>query len=185
MVEHYRIKGKITIECIDKYNNIIDKFVDNNLIMNSARLLISGMISGTKPLQKMNKFVLGTNGTKSGDSQTAKTELDGFVSTRTNLFSEEATLFNYPIVFTQPGTASGSCTIVSEINSGSTININYVDSNIEYTVIIPEFAANNTGTTVYSEAALYAGNYIFSMKCFPGKIKDNTVSMRIVWKIML
>ena len=103
------------------------------------------------------------------------------------LFSEEISSYNYPIVFTNPGTSNGVCAVVSEPDSGTastTINLKYLNNNIKYTIEIPELAANNTGIVVFTEAALYAGDNIFSMKCFPGKIKDSTVSLRVIWTII-
>jgi len=37
---------------------------------------------------------------------------------------------------------------------------------------------------VYTECAFYTGTNIFSMRTFKGKIKDDTVSLKITWKIL-
>lgn len=180
-----KINGHIIIECLDSNKNVIDRFENKNLIMNTARITLSSILCDIGTAEPISKFVLGTEGHITGDYLTPKTELQGFVSTRTELFSEELSAYNYPIVFTNPGTAVGNCTIISEPDSGSTVKLNYVGTDVQYVIEIPEVSANNTGVVVFTEAALYAGTNIFSMKCFPGKIKDNTVSLKITWTIKL
>lgn len=183
--DKYELKGHLIVECIDKNGQIVDRFENKNLIMDAARISMAQMIAGLSGSSEINKFVLGTKGHVGSDYLSVKTEADGFVGTRTSLFSEDSpTDYEYPISFNTPGTASGACVITDEPDDGSTININYADKSIEYTIEIFESAANGTGITVYTEAALYAGTNIFSMKCFPGKIKDNTVSLKIIWKIL-
>lgn len=183
--EKIKIQGFIKVECLDSCGIVIDKYEEQNLIMDGARSLLSKNIAGLSAAQPMNKFVLGTNGHVDGDYNTAKTAENGFVSSRTNLFSEELLHFTYPIIFTNPAGASGNCTITSQPNPGNTISRVHSGSTVTYTINIPTTAANNAGTVVYSEAALYAGSYLFSMKCFPGKIKDSTVSIRVTWSIKM
>lgn len=180
-----KVKGHIVIECLDSNKNVIDRFENKNLIMDSARIVMSDILCGLGTAEPIEKFVLGTEGHVTGDYLTPKTELEGFVSSRTQLFSEELSSYTYPIEFTNPGVAVGACTIVSEPDSGTTINLDHTGTDVQYIIEIPELAANNTGVVVFTEAALYAGTNIFSMKCFPGKIKDNTVSLKITWTIKL
>lgn len=179
------LSGHIIVECLDKDKNIIDRYEKHNLIMDKARVAMSGLISGQTGAPELNKFVLGTDGHITGNYLTPKTDLQGFISSRTQLFSEEIGNYTYPIVFNNPGTSAGACTIVSEPNSGTIITLATTTNSVQYTIEIDDTAANNTGIVVFTEAALYAGSNIFSMKCFPGKIKDNTVSLRIIWKIIL
>ena len=183
-LETYKLKGYLLVECKDKFGNVIDKYENHNLIMDAARISMAQMTAGLSNSSEINKFVLGTEGHIGGDYLNPKTDVDGFVGTRTKLFSEQSGTYNYPIVFDTPGTATGSCTIVSEPDADSTVSIVYADKSVEYTIEVFEDSANNTGVAVFTEAALYAGANIFSMKCFPGKIKDNTVSLKIVWKIL-
>ena len=181
------LSGHIIIECLDKSGAVIDRFEKHNLIMDTARTSIADLACALSTSEPLNKFVLGTEGHITGNILTPKTELEGFISSRTELFSEEISSYNYPIVFTNPGTSNGVCSVVSEPDSGTastTINLEYLNNDIKYTIEIPELAANNTGIVVFTEAALYAGNNIFSMKCFPGKIKDSTVSLRVIWTII-
>ena len=179
-----KLKGNIIIECLDKYKNIIDRFEEKNLIMDTARIVVSSAVAGVSTTGSINKFIIGTEGKITGDYLTPKTEEQGFISSRTELFSEELGSFNYPILFQGPGTASGDCTIISESDTGSTVKLDHVGTDVTFTIEIPEFAANNNNSiVVFTEAALYAGDNIFSMKCFPGKVKDNTVSLKIIWTI--
>lgn len=185
MLDLYKkpLSGHIIVECLDKLGNVVDKFENHNLIMETARISVSSNACDIALSEPLNKFVLGTNGHISGDYLTPKTEVEGFISSRTELFSEELNNFTYPITFTNPGVPVGACTITSELDTGTTIALTYANNDVKYTIEIPEGAANGTGVAVYTEAALYAGSSIFSMKCFPGKIKDNTVSLRVIWTI--
>lgn len=184
MNDTYKLKGHLTIESYDKFGNLLEKYENHNLIMDAARIAMAQMTAGLSNSSEINKFVLGTAGHIGGDYLNPKTEAEGFVGTRTQLFSEETLGYTYPIAFDTPGTPTGVCPIVSEPDTGSSITIAYTDKSVEYTINITEVAANNSGVTVFTEAALYSGSNIFSMKCFPGKIKDNTVSLKIVWKIL-
>ena len=175
--------GHIIVECLDKYRNIIDRYEEKNLIMDTARIAVSSAIAGVTSSVPMNKFVIGTEGHITGDYLTPKTDVDGFISSRTELFSEELSSYVYPVVFQVPGTSSGDCTVISEPDTGTLVNLDCVGTDVTFTIEIPELAANNNGVTVYTEAALYAGDNIFSMKCFPGKVKDNSVSVKIIWTI--
>lgn len=38
--------------------------------------------------------------------------------------------------------------------------------------------------SVFTEACIYVNDRIFSMKCFPCKIKDDTTKFRVIWKIL-
>lgn len=178
------VSGHIIIECLDKSGAVVDRFENHNLIMDTARVAIPKLACGLSTASELNKFVIGTEGHITGDFLTPKTDAQGFISSRTQLFSEELVEFNYPIVFTNPGTATGACVVVSEPDTGSTIALEYITNSVQYTIEMPTTAGNGTGISVFTEAALYAGADIFSMKCFPAKIKDNTVSLRIVWRLI-
>lgn len=184
--DKHTLKGHFIIECLDENRQVIDRFEKNNLIMDTARVAMAQMTAGLANSSEIDKFVLGTQGHVGTDYLLVKGESEGFIGSRTELFSEETSSYFYEIAFTAPGTSTGECTITSETDNTtpSLVTINYFDKTVEYTFEIYEENANNTGVSVFTEAALYAGGNIFSMKCFPGKIKDNTVSLKIVWKIM-
>lgn len=186
MIDKIDFKGHLTIQALDKLGNIIDEWADNNMIMENARVNMSELISGMNTGHYINKIVFGTEGNKTGDYLTPKDETDGFVKERTQLFSEESGGFYYTINFGSTG-VNGDFTLVSEDDSstGESSNVNVVQSasNVTYTIDLPGLNGNNTGTVVYTEAALYAGTQIFSMKCFKGKIKDDSVQLRVVWTL--
>lgn len=66
---------------------------------------------------------------------------------------------------------------------GSNVSIAQTGTSTTFTVDIPTNVANYTEFGVFTEAALYANDRIFSMKTFRAKIKDNSVQLRILWTI--
>lgn len=187
MVDKINFKGHLTIQALDKAGNVIDQWADNNMIMEKARINMANFIAGMTAGNYINKIVIGTKG-HNGDYLTPKTELEGFVSSRTKLFSEELASYFYTVKFKNTNGVNGNLTLVSEDDTGtgesSAISCVVTGSEVVYTFDIPGLNANGTGTTVFTEAALYSNNNIFSMKCFKGKIKDNSVALRIIWKLM-
>lgn len=178
-----KFKGHVTIETLDVDGNVVDRYMDPNLIMVSARVDMAEVIGGVAAGSPINKLVLGTEG-HNVDILVPKTETEGFVNTRTELFSEETPGYTYPISFTNNAAADADGTVDSEPDSGSTVHRLQTGSQTTWTFTIPLVAANNGAAVIYTEAALYAGTKIFSMKTFAGKIKDNTVTLRVIWKII-
>lgn len=182
MIDRYKpIKGHFKILALDKYNNIIDEYIQDNLIMDTARVIMADLLT-TASSDGINKLVLGTEGTKTGDILSPKDASDGFVSSRTELFSEESAGTFYELAFT-PGTVPGLATGVTDSSLGNTVNISTSGTNAIYTFEVGVDAANFGGSTVYTEAALYSGTRIFSMKTFGAKLKDSSVKLRIIWTI--
>ena len=176
--------GHFTVQTIDsRTQEVLDEYIDNNMIMQSARKVMAERLLKITASPTINKIVIGTQGHKTGDILTPKDASDGFVSTRTELFSEELSEYFYPIEFTVPGTSFGPCTGIVEPSLGSTVSVLQTDSDVTYTISIAANAANNGTSTIYTEAALYAGDNIFSMKTFRAKIKDDSTIVRIIWKI--
>jgi len=178
-----KITGHFVLECINKDEKITDRYEDNNLIMDTARVNMCDIITGLSSGLNINKFVLGTKGHVDGDLISPKTSATGFVSSRTQLFSEESLDFFYPIQFTPANSEDAAATNIIETNVGSTVHILKSGSTVTYSIVVPVTAANSTGSVAYTEAALYAGSRIFSAKCFGAKVKDDTVSLRITWSI--
>ncbi len=178
------VKGHFTILSLDKDGNILDKYEDNNMIMETARNSMADNLSGIS-VNTIDKIVFGTEGHKTGDVLTPKDINDGFIATRTELFSEEEAKFNYPIEFTVPGTTGGDCTGIIEPDNNSKVHFLQSGTELTYTVDLADEAGNNSGTAVFTEAALYAQDRIFSMKCFKAKVKDSSVLIRVIWKIQL
>ena len=177
-----KIKGHFKLECLDKNNNIVDRYEEDNLIMDNARVNMTDIIMGLSAGTHISKFVLGTEG-YNVSLLIPKDAATGFISSRTQLFSEESAGFNYPISFTPVDAVSANATNIIETVPGSTVNISKVGSTITYLITIPVQSANGSGTAAYTEAALYAGSRIFSMKTFSVKTKDNSVQLRITWSI--
>lgn len=181
MNELYKnIKGYFTAILEDKSGNIIDKTSDRNLIMASSSKVVSSMVSGLDGTY-INKIVVGTQG-HYNDITVPKTSDQGFVNTRTELFSEESGDYTYTINF-NINQFTGVGTVNSETDSGSEVSVSKTETGIQYIFTIPYNAGNNDGTSVFTEAALYAGDNIFSMKCFKAKIKDDSSTLRIIWEI--
>jgi hypothetical protein len=203
--------GVFSVKCLNKNNEVIDEYTEKNLIMNNARTNMAELIAGvTANAAPINRFVLGTAGHIGTDILNPKLVggPEGFTSTRTLLFSEDVGGLNYRIDFN----ADGGLVVEDLAASGSRWNGATPDdipgtdplTNIEvtpnavrrevsgqtvtYTITIPADNANSNVAGVpaiaYTEAALYAGDDIFSMKTFPARVKEDTVSFEITWSII-
>jgi len=173
--------------------------------------LIGGVTSGSTSTAgyEINQFVLGTRGhvgtnildyQKVGETDTSKPAGDqSFDSSRTDLFSEAISgAVNYRIPFVGTGdsdiTVSGTGTrynantAVGAAEGGNTIRRVVSNRTVTYTITIPAQNANSGDTVdpvvAYTEAALYAGSEIFSMKTFPARVKEDTVKFEITWSII-
>jgi len=107
------------------------------------------------------------------------------------------TPYQYAINFTIPGTNNNITTgdpalIVSESDStgtlaptGSIVNVLHSGTSTTFNIELSNTAGNgqNLTNSAFTEAALFSGNNIFSMKTFVGKIKDNTTTLRVAWTI--
>jgi hypothetical protein len=69
--------------------------------------------------------------------------------------------------------------------SGSTVSVLQTNTSVTFIIDISTVAANEHqgNTSVFTEAALYANNRIFTMKTFKAKIKDNSILLRVRWTI--
>lgn len=192
LLTEQKMRGFFKFEALDLNGNVIDSYFEENMIMDKARSNMCELISGVTVGQPINKFIIGTGGhvgAGSGSEQllNAKVLTD---ATRTVLFSEELSLYSYPIVFAGTGSASGDRVISLEpdaipgdINSNSTVNILQTGTDVTYTITLPSGVANHGGVVAYTEAGFYAGDDLFNMKTFPAKVKSNSVTIRITWKI--
>ena len=194
-VGHFAIKAF-------KKDGSIEEYEDKNLIMDRARQnmaqLVGGVITGGDTIegQPINKFVLGTKG-HVGDNilDYKKVGSNGFDSTRTNLFAQAENAEFYTLSFDPKGAstktniaASGINNKISGTESGCTINRTVSAQTCTYVITIPDAngnaASSTTSVIAYTEAALYAGNDIFSMKTFPARVKEDTVKFEITWSII-
>lgn len=251
MIDTVNFRGHFIIQAIDKNNNIIDEYKDDNMIMESARTTMSEIFANLNSNTFINKFIIGTLGHVNDSILIPKGADDGFVKERDRLFSEaypttiqigttletirqndifyiNATAeenrgyyrflnspvtnytisdvnilltetweflgttqpYNYSINFTLPQTnIEPTGDLVSDLTeddsgSGSVVKVHQSDTSVIFTIDVATAAANGeTNTSVFTEAALYANDRIFSMKTFKAKVKDSTVLLRIIWTI--
>jgi len=203
--------GVFNFKSIDADGNVLDEYKEKNLIMDAARnnmaQLVGGVTTGgdTSAGLSINKFVLGTRGHVGTDildaQQVGESDVDKqiyyrtFDSQRSDLFSEAISgSVNYRIDFDATGdndvtlTVDGqryeAGTVVGAIENGNTVRRVVSGRTVTYTVTVPVDNANDANPLAYTEAALYAGAEIFSMKTFPARIKENTVKFEISWSII-
>jgi hypothetical protein len=194
-IGHFGIK-------IYKKDGSIEEYEDKNLIMDRARQNMAQLVGGVTGVddtldgQPINSFVMGTEGHVGDDIlDYKKVGSDGFDSTRTNLFSEESDGEYYVIPFNASGTetiniVADECYNSKLVDTKETCNITrtVVDRTCTYIITVPDASANaadpNTSVIAYTEAALYSGTDIFSMKTFPARVKEDTVKFEITWSII-
>ena len=195
--------GEFSIQQLDKNGNVIDEYKEKNLIMDLARNNMAELVGGVSTGSvgdPINRIVIGTRGHSGSDILSPiPVGSSGFDSTRTKLFSEEdPAAINYKIDFDASGgldvtvhpTGVRRLGTVNQATTGETTNtVRRVvsDTTVTYTITIPAENANSRGANpvvVYTEAALYAGDDIFSMKTFTGRVKENTVQFVINWSII-
>ena len=65
------------------------------------------------------------------------------------------------------------------------------NTTVEYTFEIGSSVGNDQFITpsgsnysLINEAAIFVNNRIFCMKCFPSKLKDDSTTLKIIWKII-
>lgn len=184
-------RGYFKIECIDASGNIIDVFENHNLITHLARVQFAKSVMGVDKACIINNFRLGNKGHQGDDVLVPKDSTTGFNETRTKLFSEELSGITNKISFVPSGsTTQTSAQVTSDgSNRNSTVDITLtgVETNepcVTYTINISQDAFNgdNTGI-VYTEAGLYSDDNLIAVRTFKGKIKEDTVSFRIIWSL--
>jgi len=196
-------QGEFKIKMYKK-DGSIEEYTDKNLIMDKARSNMAELVGGYTQGVPIDKFVLGNKGHNGTDILDYKKvgANDEFISSRTKLFAEDSAYndandkenFSYEISFdvqsdtslkddqNAVGRITGSdetqeCEVQRLVN----------DRTCTYTITIPDFAGNKVGegaVVAYTEAALYAGQDIFSMKTFPARVKEDTVKFVITWSII-
>lgn len=204
--------GDFSIKAFKK-DGTIEEYREKNLIMDLARTnmaqLIGGVTTVTNNGDPINKFVLGTLGhhgtnvldyVKVGENRVVGDDSTVFNSTRTSLYSEEtgSGAYNYNIPFDVTGDEDVTVNVDGEMFLAdvsqwtdtavqNTIQRVVSERTVTYTITIPTSNANSLPedpTIAYTEAALYAGDEIFSMKCFPARVKEDTVKLVITWSII-
>jgi len=195
-------QGHFSVKAFKK-DGTIEVYEDKNLIMDKARSNMAELVGGYSEGVAIDQFVLGNKGHNGTDILDYKKvgENDEFVSTRTMLFAQDDAYddddnknFSYEITFNvkSDNAATTDTEAVGRIHGSDdtqTCEVRRVvaDRTCTYTITIPDFAGNQTGegaVMAYTEAALYAGQDIFSMKTFPARVKEDTVKFEITWAII-
>lgn len=173
-------KGHFKLEEISKDGSsrvIVD---DKNLIVNNASEMMAKIVGGyyhSSTAPDIDKFLLGAGG--HNPSNPLQIRAGWPDPTVTELYDSE-----YEISFTPPnGTGESSLIIdTSTPESGNDVSMTTVGNIVTFTIIISEANAN-IPEGGYSEAALFMGNEIFAMKCFPFKQKDENTEWKITWAL--
>lgn len=60
------------------------------------------------------------------------------------------------------------------------------DTTVQYTFEVPSSEGNTQfgNYSLINEACIYINGRIFCMKCFPSKLKDDSTTLKIIWKII-
>ena len=174
------LQGYFKIDTYDLDGNLLDTFEEKNLIMDKGRNNLASYSAGFGG-SPITKFVLGTQG-HGLSLLDPKTALDGFVSSRTKLFSEDSTSYEYYISFVP--TTNGGFATVTETNAGagSKVKVSVATNLITYEIEVAGNAANNGGSVPYTEAGFYAGTNLFAMRCYPVRVKDISTRLVITWQ---
>jgi len=196
-------QGHFSVKVFKK-DGSVEVYEEKNLIMDRARSNMAELVGGYSEGVAINKFVLGNKGHNGKDILDYKKvgANDEFVSTRTKLFAQDPDYdsandkdsFVYEIDFnvesdTASVTDSAAVGKVAGSSDTQTCEVKRVvaDRTCTYTITIPDNAGNKDGegaVVAYTEAALYAGDDIFSMKTFPARVKEDTVKFEITWSII-
>lgn len=93
MQDNITFKGHFQIQALDAQNNmtILDEYVDDNMIMESARTTMSELFANLSSSTFINNFRIGTLGHVGDSIITPKGKDDGFVKERDRMFSEAPT----------------------------------------------------------------------------------------------
>jgi hypothetical protein len=175
--------GYLKIETVKvATDEVVETYEHHNMIMDGARTTIMNSIGGFES-KHINKFIMATEGNKTGDLTTAKNASDGFIATRTQLFGEESGTQTYSINF-EPTVVNAPADVTEDDElGGSLVTINQSGTMMSYVIEVGADAANNGSQVGYTECALYTGDTIFAMRCFPVRIKDASTKFRITWSI--
>jgi hypothetical protein len=194
-------QGHFSVKAFKK-DGSVEVYEDKNLIMDTARSNMAELVGGFTNGEPIDKFVLGNKGHKGTDILDYKKvgDTDGFVSTRAALYAEIGDNadngkdnFVYEIRFdAKSNTASTTVAAQGTIkdagdNEACEVRRVVTSRTCTYTITIPDYAGNKAAAgdvVAYTEAALYAGDDIFSMKTFPARVKEDTVKFEITWAII-
>lgn len=183
---------------------LIPKTVDDGYIMERDRMFSESIDAtvGTSLVLHENDVVNFTDATTPGYYQyTGVYDPNPIAVNQANIDSNWTFLgtvapYTYEIGFTMSGdNNSPNATPITEPAGevgGSVVTVVQNGSDVTFTVDVAEATAilqpggdaiDPNGSSIFTEAALYADGDIFSLKTFKAKIKDNSVTLRIIWTI--
>lgn len=82
------LQGHFYMECLDKDNNVIDKYEEHNMIMTDARKSMAEIFANLDGIKHAHRLTLGTMGYKDDSIFIPKDEAYGFTKSRDRLFCE-------------------------------------------------------------------------------------------------
>jgi hypothetical protein len=93
MQDNITFKGHFQIQALDAQNNmtVLDEYVDDNMIMESARTTMSELFANLNSSTFINNFRIGTLGHIGDSIITPKGKDEGFIKERDRMFSEAPT----------------------------------------------------------------------------------------------
>lgn len=84
-----KLRGHFVCEMVDKNTGeVVDRYEKHNMIMTTARTVMSRLFANMYNQTHPDKFILGTEGHKDSSILIPKDQTDGFVKEKTTLFSE-------------------------------------------------------------------------------------------------
>lgn len=211
---HFSIEvvDKNTGKVIDSYED--NNLIVNKARFTMAKLLANHPDTVTRPTSGITGFKMGTRGHNVLTDNILEPKpvgQDGYDESREKLFSQEATdAFFYSIswdpknLVNEAGApaiwANDTISFIAKgqkkaqtgteadaENASIPVTILLGTDSVKYTFEISEawMNGNNSASVVaFTEAGLFTGNDLFSIKCFPAKVKDNQTLFRIHWKII-
>lgn len=200
-------KGYMKIEAYDENDNLVDSSESYNLVMNLQResmaLMQGNVTTGSRTNHQIDSFRIGTTGhITAQEPKPPGTGTNEYNPDMTRMFSESQNEYNFRLDFGNniQGQANQTFYMFGETYKGDVLQSSneteqcsmkreVQDRVISFEITIPRGQANpqsasgiqNVG---YSEAQLYCGDRIFSMKTFPQKFKDSSVKLVISWQII-
>ena len=190
-IDRVPTRGEFRIEALDKNGNVVDFFEDHNLITLAARIEFAKHVGGMASFSTVNKFKLGNMGHQGEDVLIPKDETTGFNDLRTQLFAEEFGGEVHEVTFIPSGSSvlKAATDVKDGSNNNSTVDIELLgveegEPRVRYTINIAQDAFNgdNSGI-IFTEAGLFSDDTPIALRCFRGKIKEDSVAFRIIWTL--
>ena len=206
------VVNKNTGKVIDSYED--NNLIVNKARFSMSKLLANHPDTVVRPTSGITGFKIGTRGHNTQTDNILEPKIvgqDGYDESREKLFSQEAVdAFYYSISWdpknlqNEAGAPAAwqndSITFIAKgqkkaqtgaevdaENAKIPVTILLGTDSVKYTFEISEAwmnGSNSNSVVAFTEAGLFTGSDLFSIKCFPAKVKDNQTLFRIHWKII-